>query len=270
MTRAAALFILLAVLPAGCSRKPPPPPPPATSEAAMKASDDPFTRGEWGKVFALCELAVELADKEGKGGRALWALECMQDAAARMVPAPSTLKASEIAIRKYWPSLQGSGGRHRLPNNYAVMLYAAGRKAEAATVLSETIDAYTGSSLHSSGDFRARVVMVRNLARAVMDTPYDPNAEWLVREALPELEARLVPERYGLHGNLGVGDAMAAIALLIEKRGAATLAAKVSEKAEARIAEETAFIAGRPDFTPYCQPVVVHGSEVRGCFLSIP
>jgi hypothetical protein len=272
LTRLAAgfLFLALAIAAAGCSRKPPPPPPPATVAEAMKAAEAAFSRGEWSNVLASCERALQLADKEGKGGSALQSLECMQDAAGRMKPVPSTLKASEIVMGKYAQVLRGSAARHRIPNNHAVMLHAAGRHDEAAGVLSDAIDADVGTGLHSSGDFRARVVMIRNLARASMDSPYGPLAEWIVREALPEVEARLDPERHGIPANLGVGDALAAIALLVERRGAATLAAKVSAKAEARMADETAFIAGRPDLSPYCPAVPLHGREVRACFQSIP
>jgi predicted small lipoprotein YifL len=272
MTRLAASLasLALALAVAGCGRKPPPPPPPATVAEAMKAAEAAFSRGEWSNVLASCERALELADKEGSGGKALLSLECMQDAAGRMKPVPSTLKASEIVMGKYAQVLRGSAARHRIPNNHAVMLHAAGRRDEAAAVLSEAIDADAGTGFHSSGDFRARVVMIRNLARASMDSPHGPLAEWIVREALPEVEARLDPERHGLHANLGVGDAMAAIARLAEKRGAATFAAQVSEKAEARIAEETAFIAGRPDLSPYCPAAPLHGREVRACFQSIP
>jgi hypothetical protein len=264
----AALAVLAAAILAtssACTRKP------ATwkewidqAPAALKAQD-------FGAMLEACRTAFDIAHEAKNGPQAVLALECMAEAAsADRKLVEKVLPAYAIVLRDYDDNLRDTGGGLRVRNNYAAALVEVGRKQEGVELLNATLDAYEGTPHRSAYNFRIRMQIVANLARAVRVFPDSEAGIRASVDLLQEITNHLDNERFrdNLPNTLGAADALFAIAELIRLRGDPKHGLEVAELAKEQQGIEDAILAGAQR-RPRCDQVNVRSLVLRPCWASI-
>lgn len=260
--RAALLVFALAA--PGCSRSP------ASWKDWMDEAPAAWNAQKFEKVFEACAKAFEFADREANGPRAIGALECMSEAAMRLAKMEKAFPAFARVLETYDNDLRASGAGLRLRNTYAVALVEAGRKQDGVDLLDASLDAYEGTPQRSKDNFRVRMQLVSNLARAVRVFPDSDPSIRASTEILKEIRNHLDNERFrnNLPFTLGTADAMAAIAELIRLRGDPRLAVELEAQANEQLAIEDAILAGQQRRIP-CELITIRSLVIRPCYATL-
>lgn len=248
----------------GCARKP------ASWKEWIDAAQAPWKAQQFDRVLDACRKAFDYAVAEKSGPRAVAALECMAESALRQGRMEEVFPAFEAVLRDYDDDLRASGAGLRLRNNYAVALVEAGRKQDGVTLLDATLDAYEGTPQRSKDNFRVRMLLVANLARAVRVFPDSEPGIRASTELLQEISNHLQNERFrnNLRFTLGTADAMAAIAELIRLRGDPRAAAELAVQAREQLALEDELLAGQMRRIP-CEAITVRSLLLRPCYAAL-
>lgn len=265
MRRALACLATLALLAApGCTRKP------ASWKEWIDEAPAAFKAEQFDTAFEHCRKAFDYATAEKSGPRAIAALECMAEAAGRAGRMERAFAAFETVLRDYDDDLRVSGAGLRLRNNYAVALVDAGRKQDGVNLLAETLDAYEGTPQRSKDNFRVRMQLVSNLARAVRVFPDSEQSIRVSTDILAEIQNHLDNERFrnNLPFTLGTADAMAAIAELVRLRGDPAAAEELIAKSKEQLAVEDEITAGQMRRLP-CEPITVRSLLIRSCYATV-
>jgi tetratricopeptide (TPR) repeat protein len=207
---------------AGCGRGPATPAAPANYGEAMTQAAAQLALNRWSEVFASCDQAFRYADREGNA-KIISATECVGESAARAGKPALALPHHERLFEAYAEMLRSSSGRHRLANNYGVLLIQQGRREQGIAVLRDAMEVYASTPYHigSWSSFPARAMIVKNLARAWYETASDPDAKAWVREQGNAFLEHM--ERSERSVNLSMGAAAAMRALVeIGRRQALT------------------------------------------------
>jgi hypothetical protein len=206
------LAIAAALVSPGCSRSPATPAAPTNYGEAMTVASAQLALNHWSEVFAACDLAFKYADREGDA-RVVSATECVGESAARMGRPALALPHHERLFGAYEERLRYSSGRHRLANNYGVLLIRQGRREQGMAVLRDAMQVYAGTPYHigSWSSFPARAMIVKNLARAWYGTASDPEAREWVREQGAAFLAHMEAHEGSVHLSMGASAAMRAL-----------------------------------------------------------
>ncbi len=264
---ALSLLLVLAfalVLAAGCGRKP------SSWKEWMDQAPAPWKAQQFDKAFDACARAFDHAHGEGSGPRAVGALECMAEAATRAGGPEKAFGAFDTVLRSYDNDLRESGAGLRLRNNYGVHLVDAGRKQEGVDLLEASLDAYADTPQRSQDNFRVRMQLVSNLARAVRVFPDSDASIRVSTDIVREIINHLENERFrkNLPLTLGTADAMAAIAELIRLRGDPRSAEELLAQSREQLAIEDEITAGQQRRIP-CVPVSIRSLVFRSCYATL-
>lgn len=265
MTRALACVAALALLALpGCSHKP------SSWKDWIDEAPAAFKAEKYALAVEHCRKAFDYAVAEKNGPRAVGALECIAEAANRAGNMELAFPAFEVVLRDFDEDLRVAGSGLRLRNNYAVALVEAGRKQDGVNLLDQTLDAYEGTPQRSKDNFRVRMQLVSNLARAVRVFPDSEQSIRVSTELLTEIQNHVENERFrnNLPFTLGTADAMAAIAELIRLRGDPAAAEELKEKAKEQLALEDELLAGQMRRLP-CEPVTIRSLLIRACYATL-
>jgi len=259
----AALALAVCAVP-GCARKA------STWKEWIDEVPAEWKAERYDRAFALCTRALEHADSEKNGPRAVAALECVAEAATRLGKPEMALPAYESVLRDYDNDLRISGGALRIRNNFAVALVEAGRKQEGVDLLDASLDAYEGTPQRSLDNFRVRLQLVANLARAVRVFPDSDASVRVSTELLQEIENHLATSRFRKNYSftLGCAEAMAAIAELIRIRGDPRHAEDLLAASRDQLAIEDEVLAGKMRRIP-CEPVTIRSLVLRPCYATL-
>lgn len=259
-----AAALVLALLVPGCSKSP------STWEEWLKDAPGAWKAGDYAKVFDLCSRAFDAAHKTAQGAKAVLALECMAEASTREGKPEKALTAYATVFRAYEADVLKSGGALRLRNNYGANLVNAGQKQDGVAMLEEVLDAYEGTPQHSSNNYRLRMFVVANLARAARVFADTPAGIRVSSEILSEIENHLVNERFrqNLPLTLGTADALFAIADLVRLRGDPAAAGELVAKAKEQLAIEDELIAGQQR-RPQCEPRTIRALAITSCYTEV-
>ncbi len=264
--RAPGLALAVLALAAGCGKFGGP----KTYEEAMKAGKESYAAGDIKKTYEMCGRALEIADKLGNGSRAIWALECQADTAARIGKAASTLPAYAKVIGTYPKDLANTVSRFRLRNDYAMALYAAGKDDQAIAVLGEALTVYKGTGRAGGDTVWERMHLVRNLAKIYAKQGASAASAAFALEWADEIEANVARNgnAYGLR--LGSGAALEALADLISVnndpgRAAATRAVATEQKEG-----EAEYLAANPKAANRCHSIGTLVAQFTRCFVDHP
>jgi hypothetical protein len=244
---------------------------PRTYEEAMTAAAPDYVAGDMAKAFTLCQRALELADGTGNGSQAIFALECVAAASLRMGKPEKALPAYAKVVGTYGTDLSKFLSRLRLRNNYGVVLYNSGKRADGIKVIDEGIGAFEGSpaSPYPYHLFPQRMFLVVNLAHAVRDDPQGEVATRLVGGIAPVIEAAIVQSGEGVDLVMNSARALAAIAELERTRGQVGRADALARLAAERQTAEDQVIATRPRYG-YTRECDHYGSRhplsIESCF----
>ena len=140
--------VAIAASMAGCSRSPDPQAAPANYEQAMTQASMHWELNRWSEAFAACDQAFRYADRMNDD-KAIRAVECAAEAASRMGRPELALPHYGRLFEAYPEKLRTASGRHRLANNYGVLLIERGRRAEGIARLEWAMEAYAGTSYQS-------------------------------------------------------------------------------------------------------------------------
>jgi len=197
---------------AGCGRGPAAPAAPANYQEAMTRASTLWELNRWSEAFAACDGAFKYADREGDA-KAIWALECAAEAAVRMGKPELALPHYERLFEAYPEKLRTASGRHRLANNYGVLLIERGHRAQGIARLEWAMQAYAGTDYHITGhgSFPARAMIVKNLARAHYETASDPAVRAWVQEQGTMLHDYMDQRAQGVHLAMGASSALDAL-----------------------------------------------------------
>ena len=241
---------------------------PKTWEETMKAVAEAQTKGDHAKVLDLCDQAFEIWDKAGNGGRVYSALECLADASVKIGKPAVALPRYASYFKSYSGALRGVPGRLRLPNNYAIALEGAGRRAEAIAALEEALMTY--KDLPDFGDtYSERMRVTRNLAKLYTRTgPGEPAASFAAASAA-EIEEKVILNRGSFHLHMGTAGALEALADLLLHNGAAARAAEIAALARERRAGEEEVARSSRRLARACYTMTI-GREAEYCFIDLP
>lgn len=262
MSAALRIVLLLSLLvPAGCSRGP------HNWRQWIDQATVEFKAERYGKAFEACDNAWREAMTEKSAPQVVSAYECISEAAVRLGQPEKTFPYIRTILANYDRAMleSGSGLRHR--NNYAVALVKAGEKQEGVAQLEAALNAYEGSAFHSSNNFRQRMVLTENLARAARVFADEKAGVNVSSVMLDEILAHLELYRYrqDVAATLGAGDALAAIADLVRLRGDPKAADDLMAQAREQQSIESSFLDGQPRAIP-CDQVIVRSLVLRSCY----
>ena len=265
MRRAAALLLALVLAP-GCgwfSR-------PSTWEEWLNEAPAAWKAGNYAKVFELCSNAFDAAHLAKQGAKAVLALECMAEASTREEKPEKAFPAYAIVLRDYAADVFRSGSGLRLRNNYGANLVNAGEKQAGLAMLEEALDADEGTIYHSSGNYRLRMFVVANLARAARVFADTPIGIRVSSEILFEIENHLVNERFrqNMHLTLGTADALLAIAELVRLRGDPARAEEIVANAREQRTIEDVLLEGQQR-RPQCEPRIIRALSITSCYAEV-
>ncbi len=259
----AGLCLALAV--AGCGRGADAPAGPATHEEAMTLASKAWELNRWTEVFAACEKAFALAEKE-RGAGVVRATECATEAAARAGRPAIALPLLERLAETHAERLRTASGRLRLANNHGVLLIEQGRRAEGVARLEWALRDFEGASYATSGasTFKLRAALVANLARAYYATASDPAVRAWVEEQASFLHDHMDPKVRGAQFAMGAAAALDAL-VAIGKRQANTN----TPAWEARIRDweplEEEIAAKAPHLARPCEDVPLRTTVMEAC-----
>jgi hypothetical protein len=171
-----ALFCALAA----CSRGPAGP---ESYEEAMRPVSELWTLSRYGEVFARCEHAFRHGEKEGQG-RAVIALDCLAESAARQAKPERALPYFDKFFRDDRKQLEQAGASYRLANNHGVLLVESGKREQGIARLREAFDAVADEppNVFRSNSASPRAMVVKNLARAYYGMASEPAVRAWVQE----------------------------------------------------------------------------------------
>lgn len=256
-------FLLCLILPAACSRGP------QNWRQWIDQATAEFKADRPAKAFEACDNAWKDAVKEKNAPQAILAYECIYEAAVRLGQTEKTFPyfRTILSTGAYDSAMleSGSGLRHR--NNFGVALVRAGEKQEGVAQLDTALDAYAGSAFHSSNNFRQRMVLTENLARATRVFTEEAAAIKVSSVMLEEILVHLEGQRYrnDVSTTLGAGDALAAIADLVRLRGDPKAADELAKQALEQQSMETHFLDRQPRTIP-CDQVIIRSLVLRACY----
>ena len=259
-------FAFVLALAAGCGKFSKP----ATWEEWLKDAPAAWQKQDFARAFDLCDHAFALAHQAANGPKAVLALECMAEAATQMGKPEMAFPAYETAMRAYDADMVTLGNALRLRNNFAVALVNAGRKHEGTAGFESALDAYEGTPAHSSANYRIRMLLVTNLARAARVFTDTDSGVRVSSEILREILNHLENERFrqNLPATLGTADALTAIAELVRLRGDPRYATELVAMAKEQRAIEDELLAGAQR-RPQCEPVVVRALSFHSCYAQL-
>ena len=257
--------LAIAVAVAGCQRGPAPAAAPANYGDAMRQAATLWALNRWSEVFAVCDRAFRYADRDGDT-KAISATECVGESAARMGKPELALPHHERLFDAYAQKLRTASGRHRLANNYGVLLIRQGRREQGIAVLREALEVYAGTPYHigSWSSFPARAMIVKNLARAWYESASDPDARAWVREQGAAFLEHMQTRDKSVHLSMGASAAMDAL-VRIGRRQA--LAETPAWEAKAREWEplEAGIDARSPQLARGCENLPLHEVLLEVC-----
>jgi hypothetical protein len=261
----AALAATLLLAPTGCTRAP------ASWKEWMDQAPAAFKAQDFTAMFDACQRAFDIAHAQKNGPQAVASLECLAEAAAQGRFGERALPYYEIVVRDYDDNLRESGGGLRTRNNYAATLVDVGRKQEGVDLLNATLDAYEGTPHRSADNFRVRMHLVTNLARAVRVFPDSEAGIRASVDLLQEAQVQIENERFrnNLAGTVGTASALFAIADLIRLRGDPKHADELIVLAKEQRGIEDAMLEGKQRRLP-CDQLVVRSLVLRPCWAEIP
>ena len=197
---------------AACGRAPAPAASPASYREAMTEASRQWELNRWPEVFAACDAAFRYAEREGGTG-VIAAVDCAAESASRMGKPELALPHYERLFDAYAERIRTAAGRHRLANNYGVLLIERGRREQGIARLEWAMDAYAGTSyaITGYGAFPARAMVVKNLARAYYGNASDPLIRAWVREQGEMLRAHMAGNSRSAHLGMGASSALAAL-----------------------------------------------------------
>ena len=262
MTALRILLSLLLLLPAACSRGP------SNWREWIDQATTEFKLGAPGKAFDACNKAYEAAVKDGDAQQVVSAYECLEEAAIQQGKPERALPIFRTVLAKYDSALLKAGSGLRLRNNFAVTLVNQGEKAEGVAQLEAALDAYEHSVYHSSKNYRQRMLLVENLARAArVFTEEDSGirvSSVILDEIVNDLENARYKKNFG--PTIGAGDALAAIAELVRMRGDPQGAKDLAAQAKDQQMQEDDYLAGQPRRIP-CDQLIIRSLVLRRCYL---
>lgn len=235
----------------------------------MDQATPPFKAQQFDVAFAHCRKAYDYAVAEKKGPQALAALECMAESSARIGKPELAFPFYEAVLRDYDTSVREASAGLRLRNNYGVALVQIGEKARGVKVLEEALDAYEGTPQASRENYRARMLLVTNLAKAVRVFADGDTGIRMSTDMLAEILNYLENARFRKQepSTLGTGDALAAISELVRIRGDVRHAAELAEQAKEQLAVETSL--SDEIRRPPCDYVALRSLTFRPCWVQL-
>jgi tetratricopeptide (TPR) repeat protein len=241
---------------------------PKTWEETLKAVAEAQAKGDHAKVLDLCSQAFEIWDKAGNGGRVYLALECLSDASVKTGKPAVELPRYASYFKSYAGELRNVPGILRLPNNYAIALEGASRRAEAIAALEEALTTYKGMA--DFGDsYAQRMRVTRNLAKLYTSAGPGEVAASFAAATAAEIEKKVVNGSGSVHLHMGSAAALDALADLLLRNGAAARSAEIAALArEHRVGEEEA-ARRSPRLARACYPLTI-GREAEYCFIELP
>ena len=243
---------------------------PSTWEEWLNEAPAAWKVQDFAKAFELCSNAFDAAHKAKQGAKAVLALECLAEASTREEKPEKAFPAYAIVLRDYEPDVLKSGSGLRLRNNYGANLVNAGEKQAGLEMLVEALDADEGTIYHSSSDYRMRMFLVANIARAARVFADTPTGIRVSSEILFEIENHLVNERFkqNMHLTLGTADALLAIAELVRLRGDPARAEEIVANAKEQRAIEDVLLEGRQR-RPQCEPRIIRTLSITSCYAEV-
>lgn len=235
----------------------------------MTLASKAWELNRWSEVFAACEKAFALAEKE-RGAGMVRATECATEAAARAGRPAIALPLLERLANTHPERLRTANGRQRLANNHGVLLIEQGRKAEGIERLTWALREFEGADYVTSGhgSFAIRAAIVKNLARAYYDTAGDPDVRAWVRDQGALLLDYMDPKVRGAQFAMGASAALHAL-VIIGRRQANT----DTPAWEARIREweplEDEIAARHPDMARACELVPLRTTMMETCLREV-
>src|SRR5688572_721344 len=203
------LFLgLIALLAAGCAK-----PPPASMRAGLELADKAWLAKEYGDAektylwlyreahakphpaFAVIglEMAAIAARDAGETGRAIGHFAELDD--------------------QYPQAFGGHAERHRLPNNYAVLLAQAGRPDDAIAALERPLKAFDGQTNLRRYPVLSRLALTRNLITLHLRHDWDQRSAELWDKTLAWLEPHAGTSP-GTRGDAGMHELVALLGAL--------------------------------------------------------
>ncbi len=263
------LLAAAAMLLAACGRAPSGPAEPASYDEAMKLASTKWELNRWAEVFAACDTAFRYADRAGGTG-AITAVDCAAEAAARMGKPELALPHYERLFEAYPERLRTASSRHRLANNYGVLLIERGRRAEGIARLEWAMQAYAGTtySITGYGSFPARAMIVKNLARAYYATASDPAIRAWVREQGTMLSEHMEGGTRGTHLSMGASSALQAL-VEIGRRQANTDTPAWEAKVREWEPVEEEIAATHPNLARVCESIALRTTMLETCMREV-
>jgi len=265
MRRPLIATLVVAASIAGCSRAPAPPGGPANYAEAMTQASKHWELNRWSEAFAACDQAFRYADRD-HDDKALHAVECATEAASRMGRPEMALPHYARLFEAYPEKLRTAAGRHRLANNYGVLLIERGRRAEGIARLEWAMQAYAGTDYHVTGyrSFPARALIVKNLARAYYDTASDLAVRAWVREQGTMLHEYMGQNTRGVHLAMGASSALDALVVIGRRQANTDTPAWDAKVREWEPLEEE--VARRhPDLARVCESIALRTTMMETC-----
>jgi hypothetical protein len=263
-------LLAAAAMTGGCGRGPAPARGPATFEEAMAEASRQFQLNRWQEAFTACDIAFKHADRAGTTG-VITATDCAAVAAARLGRPGLALPHHERLFAAHAERLRNASGRHRLANNFGVLLIEAGRRQEGIARLEWAMEAYAGTPYHIAayGAFPARAMVVKNLARAWYETASDPAVRAWVQEQGTWLQEHMDRNRNGVNLSMGASSALDAVATIGRRQANTDTPAW-----EARVREweplEEGIAATNPGLAAACESVEIRGTVIAACMRELP
>lgn len=257
------LALLAGLALAACTRSP------ASWKEWIDQATPAFKAQQFDAAFERCRKAYDYAVADKKGPQALAALECMAESSTRQGKPELAFPFYQAVLRDYDASVREASAGLRLRNNYGVALVQAGEKAQGVKVLEEALDAYEGTPQHSRENYRARMLLVTNLARAVRVFADSETGIRVSTDILAEILNYLENARFRNQeaSTLGTGDALAAIAELVRIRGDVRLAAELAGQAKEQLAIEASL--SDEIRRPPCDYVALRSLTFRPCWVQL-
>lgn len=254
----------------GCGRGPATTPGPANFQDAMAEASRQFQLNRWQEAFAACDAAFRHADRAGAAG-VVTATDCAAVAAARLGRPALALPHHERLFAAHAERLRNASGRHRLANNFGVLLVEAGRRQEGIERLEWALEAYAGTPYHIAayGAFPARATVVKNLARAYYETASDPAVRAWVPEQASWLQEHMTRNRNGVNLSMGAASALDALAAIGRRQANTDTPAWEALVREWEPLEEEIATA-HPALAAACESVEIRGTVIAACMRELP
>ncbi|APV48524.1 hypothetical protein BWI17_01765 [Betaproteobacteria bacterium GR16-43] len=258
------LAFALACSAAGCKRGP------SSWKDWIDEATPHYRASQWAKAYEACEKAYNVALETSNGPQVVAAYDCMAET-ARLMGTPGKANAAFAPIlAKYGTDLQKSGAGLRLRNNYGVALVEVGDKRDGIAQLEAALDAYPGTPFESKINYRLRMTLIENLARAVRVLPEEDAGVRVSSEMLAEILSTLENARFQKNEitTIGSGDALAAIADLVRLRGDPKYAAELAAQAKEQRALEDTLLEGQLRRMP-CESLSVRSLVMKPCYATL-